>query len=335
MKHTIVILAIAALNLLALGGEKGTPGVNNAKRPIVIDGCTYVFIPGNMHFEFNRDIRNRSAQKESSPITNGYWMAQYPVVNSDYARFCDATKHKVPRYWKNGSFPKDKARHPVLWVSVEDVKSYIEYLEQRNPKWKFRLPSEAEWENAAKGSRNYAFPWGDSDGVDIIKGQIVSRFNFNAVVASHYLQSNPTLEVAFANRKSKRFGEKNALNSLITVRNNGQVRGWINHREHAGFVYTDLFRRISDEGGFTTAVDRYPKGVSEYGCFDMSGNSWDWTSSEIVASNGAERGKRVNAIRGGSWYANKNSCRTDYRGEGRNPKGCYSTVGFRLVAEPK
>ena len=40
---------------------------------------------------------------------------------------------------------------------------------------------------------------------------------------------------------------------------------------------------------FTTAVDYYPNGKSAYGCFDMAGNSWDWTSSEIVATNGLIR----------------------------------------------
>lgn len=63
----------------------------------------------------------------------------------------------------------------------------------------------------------------------------------------------------------------------------------------------------------------------------MWGNCWEWTSTEIVARNGAERGKNVNAIKGGSWYANKSSCRTDYSGEGRRAEGCYNTVGFRVV----
>ncbi len=63
----------------------------------------------------------------------------------------------------------------------------------------------------------------------------------------------------------------------------------------------------------------------------MAGNSWDWTSSDIIATNGAERGKTVKAIRGGSWYAMLNSCRTNYRGEGRREKGSYSTVGFRIA----
>jgi formylglycine-generating enzyme required for sulfatase activity len=142
-------------------------------------------------------------------------------------------------------------------------------------------------------------------------------------------------KVTFFHRQSARQGKSAALRDLISVNERGQVRGWINHGDHTGFVYTDLFRNLSAGGGFTTPVDRYPSGKSPYGCFDMAGNSWDWTSSEITATNGAERGKTVNAIRGGSWYANKNSCRTSYRGEGRRAQGRYNTVGFRLVAGEK
>ena len=175
----------------------------------------------------------------------------------------------------------------------------------------------------------------ECDNVSWKNGMIASDFNFNAVVASYYLKNSPAMKVMFNHKRSVKQGESVALNQIISVGERGQVRGWINHRDYTGFVYTDLFRKLSAEGGFTTAVDHYPNGKSAYGCFDMAGNSWDWTSSEIVATNGAERGKTVLAIRGGSWYANKNSCRTDYRGEGRRPQGRYSTVGFRLVAEIK
>ncbi len=141
------------------------------------------------------------------------------------------------------------------------------------------------------------------------------------------------MHVTFVNKKSPQQGRKIALKDLITVDSTGRVRGWINHRDYTGFVYTDLFKELSSNGGFTTPVEQYPAGKSPYGCFDMAGNSWDWTSSDITATNGAERGKTVKAIRGGSWYATKNSCKTNYRGEGRRESGCYNTVGFRLAAD--
>ena len=298
----------------------------------------FVRIPANPDFAFARDLQSRGPRGEAgekSPIIKAYRMAKYPVTNAEYAEFCKATGHRPPRYWKNGQYPSGKGKHPVLEVSVDDAEAYCRYLEEKHPGWRFRLPTEAEWENAAAGPKHFDFPWGNSDKVRMRGGMIDAPFNFNAVVASYYLKKSPDMKVTFSHKRSSRQGETVALRDLISVNARGQVRGWIDHRDHTGFVYTDLFRKLSEEGGFTTPVDRYPNGVSPYCCFDMAGNSWDWTSSEITATNGAERGRTVNAIRGGSWYANKNSCRTNYRGEGRRARGRYNTVGFRLVVEKK
>lgn len=298
----------------------------------------FVTIPANPEFSFARDLQSRGPRGnagEKSPIAKPYRMAKFPVTNGEYAEFCKKTGHRPPRYWRNGSFPEGKAKHPVLEVSVDDALAYCRYVEKKYPRWRFRLPTEAEWENAAAGPKHYAFPWGDSDQVRMKNGLITAPFNFNAVVASHYLAKSPDMKVTFFHQRSSRKGESLPLRELISVNERGQVRGWINHRDYTGFVYCDLFRKLSEEGGFTSAVDAYPEGKSPYGCFDMAGNSWDWTSSEITATNGAERGRTVNAIRGGSWYANKNSCRTDFRGEGRRGRGRYNTVGFRLAADPK
>ena len=85
----------------------------------------------------------------------------------------------------------------------------------------------------------------------------------------------------------------------------------------------------------TTPVDAYPQTKAACGALDMWGNCWEWTSTVITALNGAERGQRVNAIKGGSWYANRRSCLTDFLDEGRSPDGCYNTIGLRVVREER
>ncbi len=55
--------------------------------------------------------------------------------------------------------------------------------------------------------------------------------------------------------------------------------------------------------GHTTPVDRYPEGKSQYGCYDMSGNVWEWTASLY------REGEDWHTIRGGSWYTSKKDCR--------------------------
>ena len=58
---------------------------------------------------------------------------------------------------------------------------------------------------------------------------------------------------------------------------------------------------------------------------------YEWTSTLITASNGAERGKQVNDVRGGSWYATGRSGQSLGTGEGRMRSGGYHSVGFRIA----
>ena len=248
-------------------------------------------------------------------MTNGVQIARTPVTNAEYAEFANATGHSVPRYWKNGIFPKGKDKHPVVWVSYDDALDYCAWLSEKDPTRAYRLPSEAEWEAAAGPSPR-------------------EGFNFNAVVAKHCLK-NPDQTVTFVHPRSRLNGKTAKLSDVLSVSSDGSVRGWVNHRDYTGFIYTDLFKRLGEDGGYTTSVDAYPDTKAACGALDMWGNCWEWTSTEIVARNGRERGEKVNAIKGGSWYAMKNSCRTDYKGEGRRPGGCYNTVGFRVAAVPK
>ena len=249
-------------------------------------------------------------------VTNGLQIARTPVTNAEYAEFVKATGHAAPRYWKGGTFPKGKDRHPVVWVSYDDALDYCDWLGSKDPAHAFRLPTEDEWEKAAGPSPR-------------------DSFNFNAVVVSHYLKENPDLTVTFVHPRSRLDGKTAKLSEVISVTTDGRVRGWVNHRDYTGFIYTDFFKKLNEDGGYTTPVDAYPNTKSACGALDMWGNCWEWTSTKIVARNGRERGETVNAIKGGSWYAMRNSCRTDYKGEGRRPDGCYNTVGFRVVAEPK
>ena len=107
----------------------------------------FVQIPAEPGFTFARDLQSRGPRGEAgekSPITKPYRMAKYPVTNAEYADFCKSTGHRPPRYWRNGTFPAGKEKHPVLEVSVDDVNAYCRYLEKKYPGWHFRLPTEAE-----------------------------------------------------------------------------------------------------------------------------------------------------------------------------------------------
>ena len=292
----------------------------------------FAHIESNGTYTMLADKNNHLGLGEEVVIPKDFYMARYAVSNRQWQQFITATGRQAPSYWSGGAIPEGKEQHPVVWVSADEAQAYCEWLELQYPDYTFRLPTQGEWEYAACGSGRTVYPWGNDADVTYLDGVLTSRFNFNAVVGASILQT-PEQVATFNNPKSTRYGEQEQVKNIFSISADGSVSGWIDHRNYLGFVYTDLFTAINGTGGYTCAVDAYPTGVSEWGCYNMSGNCWEWTSTIEEATNGAEKGQMVNIIKGGSWYATKGSCRVSYRGEGRKGSGRYATVGIRVVAE--
>jgi formylglycine-generating enzyme required for sulfatase activity len=90
-----------------------------------------------------------------------YHIAETPVTNSQYAAFLQATAREQPRDWrKDGKPPRGKRDYPVVWVSWHDALAYCRWLSEVTGK-RYRLPSEAEWEKAARGTDGRIYPWGN------------------------------------------------------------------------------------------------------------------------------------------------------------------------------
>lgn len=104
----------------------------------------------------------------------GFWIARYPVTHGDYARYLDSQRNasatpKEPTYWRDPRFNADD--QPVVGVSWNEARAYCDWLTATASPPRgltFRLPTEAEWEYAARGSHASSddhtkvakYPWG-------------------------------------------------------------------------------------------------------------------------------------------------------------------------------
>lgn len=96
--------------------------------------------------------------EKEKPFLPEFWISKTPVTNAHYKRFIDATpKQPVPEHWdaETRTFPEDKAAHPVVFVSWFDAQAYVDWA----GKW---LPTEQEWEKAARGADGRKYPWGNN-----------------------------------------------------------------------------------------------------------------------------------------------------------------------------
>jgi sulfatase modifying factor 1 len=88
-----------------------------------------------------------------------FGLAKFPVTNAEYKFFLDATGAAPPPFWSEPMFADP--RNPAVGVTWDEAVAYCEWLSERNGKM-FRLPTEAEWERAARGGGEGAlYPWGD------------------------------------------------------------------------------------------------------------------------------------------------------------------------------
>jgi formylglycine-generating enzyme required for sulfatase activity len=92
-----------------------------------------------------------------------YSIGKYPVTNREYQAFVKDAGYKSPRGWDGEQYPAEKGDYPVVNVSWEDTVAFCNFLSQKTKK-SYRLPTEAEWEKAARGEDGRIWPWGNEFG---------------------------------------------------------------------------------------------------------------------------------------------------------------------------
>jgi len=110
---------------------------------------------------------------------DAYYIAKFEVTNGDWRKFRNDSGYDDPKFWPEGRImPKDQIpywtqpqnhggatpdsdNYPVLGVNYDAATAYCNWLSVKTGKH-YRLPTEAEWEKAARGTKQTRFPWGNT-----------------------------------------------------------------------------------------------------------------------------------------------------------------------------
>ena len=174
---------------LSPGGEvKSGTVVSTAARPVieVLDpaeerrrypnfltslGTTMLFVPTTTYTMGNAAAGAPANEQPTTRVTlSRFHLSRFPITNAEYERF------DIAHASRRGAWADD--HHPVIYVSCQDATKFCQWLSARERK-RFRLPTEAEWEYAAKGEDGRTYPWGEATG----RGDLANYADANTTFA--------------------------------------------------------------------------------------------------------------------------------------------------------
>jgi formylglycine-generating enzyme required for sulfatase activity len=240
-------------------------------------------------------------QPQRRVYLSSFFIDRHEITNEAYAEFVYSTGHRIPEnanpsstLWINKAPIEGIARHPVVNVSWDDAVAYCRWREKR-------LPTEAEWEKAARGTEARRYPWGNE--WDIARANSASYWAGRTVEFS----SGADWEAFWVKGEGARLAKEKG------------IRGEV----------------------LTMPVGSFPQSLSPYGLYDMAGNVAEWVqdwydpnyyrSAPLANPVGPTRGA-IKSMRGGSWLKPVVSLRTTDRDWGTmdsRPSG----TGFRCAKD--
>ena len=321
MLRFAVVVGVAAVCLLAgaTAGSGAEKKAAPAKEIVGKDGAAMVLIPAGEFLmgSTTTTIEEWSKIDDCGPakqcnledefpqhpvMLNAFLIDKVEVTNAQYLKFVQAAKHRAPvspsgpqdrsrNLWEGGKMPPAVANLPVVNVDWQDAKAYCEWAGKR-------LPTEAEWEKAARGPDGKAFPWGaDWDR---------TLLNSASMWAAQDLLSYESWAVWW---DAKGFELLEAKTLAGVLKPGGSFPG----------------------GASPYGVHDMAGNVSEW-VADWAGPDFYQASPDRNPTGPAGGEKR--ALRGGSWYNHANGVRVALRRDAF-PNHRANTIGFRCAKNAK
>ena len=315
LRHFRVVGFLTLALLFVLAGAFLLPTKAQRQQQVWHDraGLEYVYIlPGSFWMgalEGDGGASYHESPRHHVTISRGFRMSRSEVTVRAYKMFCDATGRSMPPApdfnpnWCN-------MNHPIVRVTWHDAVAYCDWAG-------VRLPTEAEWEYAARGGQEgRKYVWGNN------LLPIVNGINQANVRDEAFRRANPVFDsYEIFSGYDDGYGSTAPVGSLAT---NGFGRDAGNTRSATGGAPVGSFA------------------ANGFGLYDMAGNvcEWcsDWYNRGYYGRPGSRRDPQgpssgsYRIKRGGSWYCHPANLRVSHRGM-LTPGSMYSNVGFRCVRD--
>ncbi|MEK7398916.1 MAG: formylglycine-generating enzyme family protein [Candidatus Poribacteria bacterium] len=149
-----IIIAVILLFSSCSDNESIDNGQNNNLTNEIVgkDGATMVLIPAG-EFLMGSYEGNDDEKPVHTVYLDAFYMDKYEVTNAQYKKFMDATTHKASYWWNDSKY--NAPNQPVIGITWEDATAYAMWSGKR-------LPTEEEWEKAARGGLEWKlYIWGN------------------------------------------------------------------------------------------------------------------------------------------------------------------------------
>lgn len=157
-RHFSQWLLLSALAFCLTLPATAQPDALAAKTP---EGMVYVpageFTMGTNQSEGlgpNTPRVHNDARPEHKSTLPAFYLDKTEVTNAAYKAYCEAAKYPAPPHWKGGMYAEGEDDFPATHLSWHEAAAFAAWAGKR-------LPTEAEWEKAARGADGSQFPWGN------------------------------------------------------------------------------------------------------------------------------------------------------------------------------